>query len=351
MPWRTLIAALALWGAASCVHAASLTDEVWPEPDMNGDGGIEVAFASHSPFVLEDVGAGPKLDPPRRVSGMLYMPADATAERESPAVVLLHGTMGIQPGRELAYARQFAAMGVAALVVDTFGSRTDIATEYVDRMLKITETMMVADAYSALDFLATRPEIDPHRVALMGFAYGALATVLAGYEQVAARFAPDGKRFAAHVSFYGPCLARFEDNRATGAPILMLSGEFDTVADPKRCAATAEELRRGGARVEAIRYPGAYAQWDGDQGSPGNPVRRPHNMSPCRFTVERDGTVRDGKSGLEMSNGFYRKVILAMCDDPDGYLLQRDPDVRAKSNRDLGRFLSGVFDGTTAKQP
>jgi dienelactone hydrolase len=293
--------------------------------------------------VLEDVGTGTRLDPSRRVSGSLYMPAGVAPERKSPAVVLLHGTMGIQPGRELAYAQQFAAMGVAALVVDTFGSRTDIATEYVDRMLKITETMMVADAYAALDFLAARPEIDPHRVALMGFAYGALATVLAGYEQVAARFAPDGKRFAAHVSLYGPCLATFANNRATGAPILMLSGELDTVSDPKRCAATAEELRRGGAQVEAIRYPGAYAQWDGEQGASGAPVRRPHNMSACRFVVERDGTVRDGKSGLEMSNGFYRKVILALCDDPDGYLLQRDPAVRAKSNRDVGRFLASVF--------
>ena len=343
MAWRALIAAVALCGAAPCIEAASLTDEVWPEPDVSGGKGIEVAFASHSPFVLEDVGAGARLDPPRRVSGLLYMPAGAAAERKSSAVVLLHGTMGIQPARELAYAQQFAAMGIAALVVDTFGSRTDIATEYVDRMLKVTETMMVADAYAALDFLAARPEIDPHRVALMGFAYGALATVLAAYEQVATRFAPDGKRFAAHVSFYGPCLASFENTRATGAPVLMLSGELDAVSDPKRCAATAEELRRGGASVESIRYTGAYAQWDGEQGSPGNPVRRPHNMSACRFIVERDGTVRDGKSGLEMSNGFYRKVILALCDEPEGYLLQRDPAVRAMSNRDVGKFLAGVF--------
>jgi dienelactone hydrolase len=343
MPWRALIAALALFTVVSSTHAASLTDEVWPEPDANRGSGIEVAFASRSPFVLEDVGTGARLDPPRRVSGLLYLPPGKTAEQRSPAVVLLHGTMGIQQGREIAYAQQFAVMGVAALVVDTFGSRTDIATEYVDRMLKVTETMMVADAYAALDFLATRPDIDAHRVALMGFAYGGLSTVLAGYEQVAARFAPDGKRFAAHVSFYGPCLATFENNRATGAPILMLSGELDTVSDPKRCAATAEELRRGGAGVETIRYPGAYAQWDGEQGSPGSPVRRPHNMSACRFVVQRDGTVRDAKSGIEMSNGFYRKVILALCDEPEGYLLQRDPAVRAQSNRDLGRFLAGVF--------
>jgi dienelactone hydrolase len=342
MTVRTVIAAFLLAFTCSPAGAAALTADPWPAPSPGAEG-IAVTLRSHSPFVLEDIGAGAKLDPPRRVDALLYMPDEASAARPAPAVVLLHGTAGVQDGRELTYARQFAAMGVAALVVDTFGARRDVATEYVERLLRITETMMVADAYAALDFLAARPDLDARHVALMGFAYGGMATVLAAYEQVAARFAPAGRRFAAHISLYGPCLARFEDHRATGAPILMLGGQLDTVSDPKRCAETADELRRGGAAVETIRYPGAYAQWDGEQGGPGNPVRRAHNMSGCRFSVDRNGVVRDDRSGIEMSNGFYRKLILALCDDPDGYLLQRDPAIRALSNRDIGRFLAAAF--------
>jgi hypothetical protein len=67
-------------------------------------------------------------------------------------------------------------------------------------------------------------------------------------------------------------------------------------------------------------------------------------MAPCRFTVARDNTVRDARSGVEMSNPFFRKVILGMCSDRDGNLLQRDPVVRAQSNRDVGKFLSKVFE-------
>jgi dienelactone hydrolase len=134
------------------------------------------------------------------------------------------------------------------------------------------------------------------------------------------------------------------DHRTTGAPVLMLMGELDTVTDGKRCGEVAGELRRGGARVDQIVYPGAYNQWDGEMGSPSNPVRRPHNMAPCKFVVERDNTVRDARSGIEMSNGFFRKVILGLCNDDSGYLMQRDPAVRAQSNRDVGKFLANVFE-------
>jgi dienelactone hydrolase len=100
-------------------------------------------------------------------------------DRSVPTVVLLHGSGGVLSTRELTYAPQLAKMGVAALVVDVFGARRDRGTEFIERLLNITETMMVADAYSGLWFLAGRPEIDPHRVVLIGFSYGAMATTFA----------------------------------------------------------------------------------------------------------------------------------------------------------------------------
>jgi dienelactone hydrolase len=327
------------------VRAASLLDDPWPEPAIDEASGVEVTLASRSPFVLEDVGSkSASFNPPRQVAARLYVPEGASAARKVPAIVMLHGAAGVQQSRERIYGPQYAAMGVAALVVDTFGSRRDMATDYVDRMLRITETTMVADAYTALAFLAARGEIDARRVALVGFSYGGMAAVLAAYDQVANRFAPGGGRFAAHVGYYSPCLASFENNRATGAPILMLMGEKDVVVDRKRCGEIAAELRRGGAQVEEIVYSGAYSAWDGELGAPGNPLRRAHNIAPCRFNVERNNTVRDARSGIEMSNPFFRKVILGVCSDRDGYLVARDPAVRVRSNRDVGKFLSKVFE-------
>ncbi|HEX9903726.1 MAG TPA: hypothetical protein VGA77_02060, partial [Propylenella sp.] len=106
-----------------------------------------VTFPSTSPFVLEDVGEGAELDPPTEAKGYLFVPANASDANRVPAVIMLHGSGGVMGARELTYGPQFAAMGVAALAVDVFAARRHIATSYVDRVMRITETMMVADAY------------------------------------------------------------------------------------------------------------------------------------------------------------------------------------------------------------
>jgi dienelactone hydrolase len=254
--------------------------------------------------------------------------------------VLLHGSGGILASRELTYAPQLARMGVAALVVDSFGARRDRGTEFIERVLNITETMMLADAYSGLAFLAARPDIDPRRVVLTGFSYGAMATMYALYAQVANKLAPPGLRFAGHVAFYGPCIARFDDSRTTGAPLLMLIGGRDAITDQRRCAEVAADLRRGGSRVDTIVYPEAVHQWDGAFA----PRLIGRNLASCSFRVERDGTIRDTHTGLAMSGPFRRKIILGLCTLGAGtYPIGRDDRVRAQASIDYGRFLAGIF--------
>ena len=88
------------------------------------------------------------------------------------------------------------------------------ATSFIGRLFEITESMVLADAYAGLAFLAERPEIDPKRVALVGFSYGGMSTMYALNAAVADKLLPSGLRFAGHVAFYGPCIARFEIGRA-----------------------------------------------------------------------------------------------------------------------------------------
>jgi dienelactone hydrolase len=316
---------------------------VWPSMEEIADvRGEEITFPSHSPFGLADVGAGPAEDPPAEAEGTLFLPKSASAAAPVPAVVLVHGASGVQSAREMTYGRQLAGMGIAALVVDAFGARRDMATGFVQRLLEITETMMLADAYSALRYFATRPEIDERRVVLMGFSYGGMVAIYAAYRQTAMLFAPDGSRFAGHVAFYAPCIARFEDGRTTGAPVLMLMGSKDEIIDQQRCAETARDLEEGGSEVRMVVYEGAYHQWDGGRTGP---WRAPRNLVGCRFVVDRDGGVRDAGNFLPMSGPFMRRVILALCTDRDGYVIARDDEVRARSNRDLWQFLSRALYG------
>lgn len=332
------VLATAVAAAAGSPAMADLLRVPWPDADAIDEGrGEPVRFASHSPFTPVDVGAGPERDPPTEAVGTLFLPAGATAARPVAGVVILHGSGGVQNVRELTYGRQFAAMGVAALVVDAFAARRDRATRFTARLLAITETMLLADAFAGLRYLAARPEIDGDRIALVGFSYGGMAAVFAAHEQIAATLAPGGERFAAHAAFYAPCVARFADRRATGAPVLMLMGGRDAIIDRERCAEAAADLRAGGGHVESVVFPQAFHQWDGAFASPRTIGR---NLAPCRLRVEPDGRVLDLATGLEMTGPLARRAILALCVDEDGYMIGRDDGVRERSNAILGRFLA-----------
>ena len=313
----------------------------WPDAEILADHrGRAVGFDSTSPFGLSDLGGTADEAPPTRAQATLFMPEVSGEDQAVPAVILLHGAAGILFHRELTYARQFAAMGIAALVIDVFASRRDRANGFVERLLEITETMMLADAYAGLRFLGGLQSIDARRIALIGFSYGGMVSVLAAYDQVAESAAPGGRRFAAHVGFYGPCIARFEDARATGAPVLKLWGAKEALVDPARCREIADDLIKGGSKVATIAYEGAYHQWDGGWDGP---FKIGRNIADCRLRMGPDGVAWDQRTYLPMTGPLLRRVILAMCVDDEGYMIGRDPAVRARSNRDVGRFLAEVF--------
>jgi len=268
----------------------------------------------------------------------LYLPA--AIEAPVPAVVMLHGASGLRGRREQTYGRQLAGMGIAVLVLDAFAPRRDMARGFIERVLNITETMLLADAYAGLRYLDSRPEIDGGRVLFMGFSYGGMASVIASYAQVAAVFAPGGERFAGHIALYAPCIARFEDPRTTGAPVLMLMGDDDAMVDLERCRLLLADLEQGGSRVRMEVYPGAHHQWDGRRTVP---WRAPRHLADCAVTVDTDGDVHDEHTHLPMMGPTTRRIILGLCSDGDGYLVHRNDAISALSNQDLGRFLDEVL--------
>jgi len=329
-----LVAAMLLVIGASPAMSFRIVNP-WPDPATVRNVREErVTFRSSDPFAPSDIGSAPE----RSISSVLFLPTDARPKRAIPAVVMLHGSAGMIYDRAK-YGPQLAAMGIAVLLVETYDSRRDLATSFIDRVLHITETMFVADAYAALHYLANRPEIDGRRVALAGFSYGGMATEYAMYAQMAEALSPDGLRFAGHVAFYAPCIARFADSRTTGAPLLMLYGADDELMRREHCEEVATDLRAGGSHVDIVSYPGAVHQWDG--GMPRGVIGR--QLAGCRFMVSRSGTVRDQNTGLPMSGPFLRKIILGLCTGSRPYPIGRDDAVRAESNRDFGKFLARVF--------
>jgi dienelactone hydrolase len=335
---RHLIAALALLTVTHAAAAADLSALTRPWP--NGEAlpqGREVTWQSTSPFTPQE--ALWRSAPQTTAVGTLFVARRAPGAPAPPAVVMLHGSGGVLLPRERTYGAQFAAMGITALVVDAFAARRDRGTSFTERLLNITESMLLADAYAGLRFLIAEGEADARRIALVGFSYGAMATMYALNQAAARAFAPDGERFIAHAAFYGPCIASFEEPRTTGAPLLILYGTADELIDPARCAAKAAGFRAGGSTVEVIAYEGAAHQWDGGRG----PFRIGQLLNGCNLRLERDGAVRDLNSGLAMGGRTSRMVILGLCVENTPYLINADDAVRARSNADLGRFLAAAF--------
>ena len=310
-----------------------------PWPDADSVSHVipqEVTLDSSDPFMPSDIGRAPA----RHVRAMLYLPPGVPPRHPVPAVVLLHGSVGNYEERGFRYGLPLAERGVAVLVVETYASRTNLATSFIGRALHITETMFDADAYAGLRFLSRRPDIDASHVALMGFSYGGMATTYALYDTIADRLVPHGPHFAAHIAYYTPCIARFDDSRTTGAPLLMLYGGRDQLIHPDRCGEIATDLRQGGSVVTIIDYPRAVHQWDGEM----QPRLIGRHLADCRFRVDRYGIVHDAGTGVAMGGWLMRGLVLAACTGSRPWPIGRDETVVAQSDRDLLRFLARTLD-------
>ena len=155
-----------------------------------------MSFQSSDPFVPRDIGQAPK----RMVRGLLFLPKSTARDRATPAVVMLHGSAGMIDDR----AKYRASARIDGHRPRCWSKRPtdrpDLGTGFIERVLNITETMFVADAYAALAHLAARPEVDPRRVALAGFSYGGMATQHARCAQIADAFR------AGWSALRGPCI-------------------------------------------------------------------------------------------------------------------------------------------------
>ena len=103
------------------------------------------------------------------VSGTLMAPT-----HRLPAVLFVHGWGGSQK-HDLVRARKAASIGCVCLTFDLRGHEADAGNRTL-----VTRAHGLEDLLSAYDWLATRPNVDPQMVAVVGISYGGyLASVLA----------------------------------------------------------------------------------------------------------------------------------------------------------------------------
>ena len=173
--------------------------------------------------------------PPLTVAGKLMLPLDddRPADKSMPAVLICHGSDGVD-GRGEFYAPALHEIGLATLEIDMWAAR-GTGRGAAARASSPIETL--PDAFGALRFLAAQPEIDPARIGIMGFSWGGVVTLLSALRRHADPLKGDAPGFAAHAANYPVCwlygrVPAMALTGLTGTPVLIQTGDADAYDDP-----------------------------------------------------------------------------------------------------------------------
>ncbi len=212
-----------------------------------------------------------------RIQGELQLPSRGAGP--FPAMVIMHSSLGINPTIG-DWARLFNDLGIATLVVDSFGPR-GLGEQSASQL---SFSAGVVDSLRALKTLQQDARIDSGKIGVIGFSRGAVAAMGAGFERYrAAVLGAGGGKFALHIVFYGGC-AQYA--RTAGSPILLFQGTQDDFNNLDVCRKFTEFVGRQGTPIELVVYEGALHVFDTDLPRQSMPMVQ--NVRNCRMLQDLD---------------------------------------------------------------
>jgi dienelactone hydrolase len=224
----------------------------------------------------------PSNDGKTTLVGYLFKPQQMPAARV-PAVVMMHGRGGAYSSsangihdastlskRHQAWGRLWVQAGFIAILVDGFGPRGYPQGfprfSYKDRPADVDEvSMRPLDAYGALAYLRSRPDVVADRIALHGWSNGGSATLSAMSADTGSTLALTAATgFRAAIAFYPACglKDRFRDGYRPYAPVRVFHGTADEEVSSARCRRFVEASRSDGGDIEIREYRGATHGFD-----------------------------------------------------------------------------------------
>ncbi len=211
--------------------------------------------------------------------GYLFRPA---GRGPHPAVVMLHGRAG--PYSSLAHGvynastlskrhkflgEYWADRGYIALLVDSFGPRGYWQGfpkhSYDDRPSEVSEqTVRPLDAYGALAWLRSRPDVARDRIGLQGWSNGGMTTLVTMSSRAPGISSPTpGTGFRAALAFYPGCgMEAIQGAYTPYAPLQMFLGMADEEVSPKRCQTWEKRVKTAGGPIDLVAYDGAEHNFD-----------------------------------------------------------------------------------------
>jgi dienelactone hydrolase len=248
---------------------------------------------------------------PVTIAGQLRIPQRTSGR--VPAVILLHGSGGLNAGHEL-WSRHFNEMGIAAFLIDAFTGRGLTSTSTNQALLG--RFNMILDAYRGLDMIAGHARIDPARIAAMGFSRGGQSALYSSLKRFQQSWTPKAE-FAAYIPFYASCQAELIDDTDVGpAPIRMFHGAADDYNPVAPCRAYAARLRAAGRDVQLTEFPGVPHSYDNPLGAvPARLSKGSQSVRDCKLKEQERGTILN----METGQPFTYKDACVRTDPHVGY--------------------------------
>ncbi len=255
-----------------------------------------------------------------------------------PAMIIMHGSGGVRAKREVAYAREFNAMGVAAIIIDSFSPR-GIRTTVRDQS-QLSSFDMVQDAAHTLQVIARHPAIDPARIGMIGFSKGGTVVIKSALRQYT--LAGNDAGFALLIAMYPWCGDMpFDFHAANGAPLHMLLGALDRYAGVDSCREFARKFAAQGGNLTLKVYPDAQHDWD-YPGSTHWIDAAGENSSRCIYDeissgtwVERGSRIKVVENGNPTGNSKKASASCMTHGVSGGY----NAEARAQSMQDIRGFV------------
>ena len=268
------------------------------------------------------------------VWGYLKLPSGSA--EHIPAVVLAHGCGGIARNTD-GWVAELNRAGIATFVLDSFTGRgvKEICTGHQS----VAQASRLVDVYRSLAMLATRPQIDPRRIALMGFSQGANVTLFAATLKFQRAWMPQGDyQFAAYLAFYPGCVLRLDhEDQVADRPIRVYHGSADDYTPLNQCARYVDRMRQAGKDVELTVYPGAYHAFDSPGPVEWHPALR--NPTNCNLVELPDGRFVMEPGGRPYTPGAFGSDPCWSTGAHNG----GNPDARRKAVQDVTAFLRQLF--------
>jgi dienelactone hydrolase len=165
-----------------------------------------------------------------------------------PAVMVMHNALGLSE-RDREKARQLARLGYAAVATDMYGGERqgdDSAAGKFMMELRDTPQRLRARTVAWYEQLKTRPEIDPQRIAALGYCFGGLCVL---------ELARSGADVKAVVSYHGLLTTSMPARPGEiGGYVSVYAGGKDPYAPPEHIDALRQELTAAGARFQATVF-------------------------------------------------------------------------------------------------